>query len=105
MATSPQPWCSVHGDVIRLAVQVTPNARKSEIVGVADDVLKIRLQAQPIEGKANAALIRFLSERLQVARTSVTVTHGLTSKRKLLQISGTALNIERVGQLLLAELS
>jgi uncharacterized protein (TIGR00251 family) len=79
-------WCSACEQGIRLAIQVAPNARKNEIVGPLDDSLKLRLQAQPIEGQANAALVRYLADLLQVPRTAVTVTHGLTAKRKLIEV-------------------
>ncbi len=53
---------------VRLSVRITPNARKNEVVGVLDDALKIKLNAPPIEGRANEALIRFIAEQLDVPR-------------------------------------
>ncbi len=73
---------------MRLAVQITPNAKKTEVVGVIGDALKIKLQAQPIEGQANAALIKWLSQQLHLPRTAITLTHGTTSRRKLLELKG-----------------
>jgi len=81
---------------IRLFVQIMPNAKKSEVIGVLDDALKIRLQAQPIEGKANEALVRFLADLLDVARSAVAITHGHTSKRKTLEISSQRLTVQDV---------
>ena len=49
-------WCSALPGGVRLAVQITPNAKKTEVIGVLDDALKMKLQAQPIEGKANNIL-------------------------------------------------
>ena len=83
-----QAWCSARPGGIRLAVQITPNARKTEVIGVLDDALKIKLQAQPIEGQANEALIKFLAKALSVPRSAVTITHGHTSKRKLVEVAG-----------------
>ncbi|MFT5534631.1 MAG: hypothetical protein ACI802_002880 [Candidatus Paceibacteria bacterium] len=100
MAEPSHPWCSVHGDGIRLAVQVAANAKKTEVIGVADDVLKIKLHAQPIEGKANEALVRFIAEQLHVPRSAVSVTHGLTSKRKLLLVRSSVLSVDAVLQAL-----
>jgi uncharacterized protein len=79
-------WCDAVPAGVRLSVQVTPNAKKSEATGIVDDVLKIRLQAQPIEGKANEALIRYLAEMLGVPRSSVQITHGLTGRRKTVEL-------------------
>jgi uncharacterized protein (TIGR00251 family) len=69
------PWCAaLAGGGVRIAVQITPNAKRTEVLGVFDDALKIKLQAQPIEGKANAALVKYLAGALKVARSSVAIT-------------------------------
>jgi uncharacterized protein (TIGR00251 family) len=81
-----QRWCSAVPGGLRLAVQIQPNAKQSGVVGVFDDALKLRLRAQPIEGKANAALVTFLAQALGVPRSAVSITHGLTSKRKLVLV-------------------
>ncbi len=81
-------WCSAQPGGVRLAVQITPNAKKTEVIGVQDDALKIKLQAQPIEGKANEALINYLAKALSVPRSAVTITHGHTNKRKLVEVAG-----------------
>jgi YggT family protein len=86
---------------IRLAVQIMPNAKKSEVVGVLDDALKIRLQAQPIEGKANEALIRYVAARLNLLKSAVQITHGFTNKRKILEVSSRDLTVEQAMQTLL----
>nr|WP_267869754.1 DUF167 domain-containing protein [Massilia agrisoli] len=84
-----------------MAVQITPNAKKTEVIGVLDEALKLKLQAQPIEGKANEALVRYLAETLSVPRSAVTITHGHTSKRKLVEVKSATLTAERVASLLL----
>lgn len=93
-------WCSPLTGGIRLTVQITPNAKKSEVIGPHDDVLKIRLQAQPIEGKANEALIRYLADMLGVPKSAVEITHGLTSKRKVIEIRAVGLTVRQVTQAL-----
>lgn len=85
-------WCSqLPGGAVRLAVQIQANAKKTEVVGVLDDALKIKLAAQPVEGKANEALVKWLAATLGVSRSSVTLTHGQTNKRKLLEVAGVTL--------------
>jgi uncharacterized protein (TIGR00251 family) len=91
-------WCSPLPGGVRLAVQIQPNAKKTEVVGVLDDALKIKLAAQPIEGKANEALVKWLAGALGVSRSAVTLTHGQTNKKKLLEVAGVTL--EDVGRLL-----
>jgi uncharacterized protein (TIGR00251 family) len=71
---------------VRLAVHLMPNAKKTEVVGLLDDMLKIRLRAAPVEGKANEALIRFLAETLDVPRSAVTIKLGQLNKNKVLEI-------------------
>jgi uncharacterized protein (TIGR00251 family) len=78
-------FCTAGG--VRLAVQITPNAKKTEVIGVLDDALKLKLQAQPIEGKANEALVKFLAGALEGAAGAVTITHGHTNKRKLIEVT------------------
>jgi len=94
-------WCSALPGGVRIAVQITPNAKKTEVVGVLDDALKLKLQAQPIEGKANEALVKFLAGALAVPRSVVTITHGQTNKRKLIEVVSATLTPEAVERLLL----
>jgi uncharacterized protein len=89
-------WCSAIAGRIRISVQITPNAKKGEVIGVLDDMLKIRLQAQPIEGKANEALVRFLADMLSVPKSAVAITHGHTNKRKVIEVNAGELTLERV---------
>lgn len=81
-------WCRAVAGGVRLALQVTPNARKTALVGVVDGVLKLKLQAQPVEGKANAALLKWLAQTLGVARGAVVLSHGASSRNKLVDIRG-----------------
>lgn len=94
-------WCSALPTGVRLAVQITPNAKKTEVIGVHDDALKLKLAAQPIEGKANEALIRYLSDVLKVPRSAITITHGQTNKKKLLEIKTAGLTPAVIETLLL----
>ena len=96
-------WCSAVPGGIRISVQITPNAKKSEVIGVLDDALKIRLQAQPIEGKANEALVRFLADMLSVPKSAVAITHGQTNKRKVIEVTASALTLESVRKSILGD--
>lgn len=93
-------WCSAVPRGVRVTVQITPNAKKSEVIGVLEDALKIKLQAQPIEGKANEALIRYLADTLDIPKSAVAITHGHTSKRKIIEISHPKLAAEDVKRIL-----
>ena len=82
----PQPWCRWDGDDLWLAVHVQPRARRDEIVGAHGDRLKIRITAPPIEGQANAHLIRFLAECFGVPAGAVELTAGTSGRDKRLRI-------------------
>jgi uncharacterized protein (TIGR00251 family) len=96
-------WCSALPGGVRLAVRITPNAKKTEVAGVQGDALKLKLQAQPIEGKANEALIKYLAKVLSVPKNAVTITHGHTNKKKLVEVVSATLTPEVVERLLVPQ--
>ncbi|MDA1006677.1 MAG: DUF167 domain-containing protein [Verrucomicrobia bacterium] len=74
-----------------LRVKLTPNASSSEILGWENDplvgpVLRIRLQAPPVEGAANKALLLFLAKHLGLPKSSLTLKKGDTSRLKTIQL-------------------
>jgi uncharacterized protein len=74
---------------VHVSVHVQPRATRSEIVGLHGTALKVRLQAPPVDGAANEALVTLLAERLGVARRSVRVIAGATSRSKTVEVDGT----------------
>ena len=78
------------GQGIALTVQVVPRASKNAVVGIHGDALRIRLQAPPVEGAANAALTAFLAETLGIRPRQIEILSGHTSRRKTVLISGVA---------------
>ena len=64
------------GTVVRVAVHVQPRASRSEIIGQHGAALKVRLQAPPVDGAANEALVRLLADALNVPERSVRVVAG-----------------------------
>jgi uncharacterized protein (TIGR00251 family) len=72
----------------RLVVHVVPRAKRTEVVGRHGDAIKIKLKAPPVDGAANAELVRFVAERLDVPRGDVTIVSGLTSRRKTVEVAG-----------------
>ncbi len=70
-----------------LAIRVTPRASRNEIVEVlSDGTVRIRLTAPPVEGKANEALIEFLSKILEIAPSRIEIVAGATGRDKLVSI-------------------
>lgn len=82
---------------VRFGVRVQPRASKNEVAGVYGTALKIRLQAPPVDGAANAALILFLADLLGVSRGSVRIISGESSRDKVVEIVG--VNVEDVREL------
>lgn len=87
---------------LRLHIRLTPRGGRDAIDGIetAGDgqiVLKCRVRSAPTEGEANAALIALLAKTLAVPKSTITITHGLSSRSKTLLIAGHG---EELGQLL-----
>lgn len=62
-------------------IKISPNSKKNEIINEGD-FTKIKITAQPIDGKANKALIEFLSKNFKIPKTSIKILKGETSKEK-----------------------
>jgi uncharacterized protein YggU (UPF0235/DUF167 family) len=71
-----------------LPVKVIPNAPRTAVAGWLGEALKVRVQAPPVEGRANAALCAGLAERLGLPGSAVRVARGTTASRKLVRIDG-----------------
>jgi len=71
-----------------LDVQISANASRSEIIGWIGERLKIKVKAPAVEGKANAALLRFLAERLGMRANQLRIVRGETAKMKTIDIGG-----------------
>jgi uncharacterized protein (TIGR00251 family) len=73
---------------VTLTLHIQPAAKKTEVAGVHGDALKVRLAAPPVDGKANAALIAFVADRLGLAKSAVSLKSGQTSRRKVIEVTG-----------------
>ncbi len=71
-----------------LRVHGVPNAKKDTLAGEHGRAIKIKLRAPAVEGKANAALIRFLAEQLKLPLHSIVLQRGHRSRDKLIRIDG-----------------
>lgn len=70
-----------------LTLHIQPGAKKTEVCGLHGDALKIRLAAPPVDGKANAALLAFVADRLDLPKSSVSLKSGQTSRRKVVEVA------------------
>jgi len=87
-------WLRKDGDDVILNLHIQPGAKKTEIVGLHGDALKIRLAAPPVDGKANAALVAFIAAKVGAGRIkgklAVEVISGQTSRAKRVRVAGIA---------------
>jgi len=81
-------WLVAAGDGVTLRLHIQPGAKKTEVVGLHGEALKIRLAAPPVDGKANACLLAFLADRFGVAKSAVSLLSGDSSRAKRVHVSG-----------------
>ena len=80
-----------------LAITVLPRSSKSEVTGIHDGLLKVRLSSPPVDGKANDECVKLFSKLFKVPKTDISIIKGDRSKRKKVKISGAnADSIKRV---------
>ena len=76
------------GNAVVFSVKVVPRSSRTAIAGILNGMLKVKLAAAPEKGKANESLVEFLADTLGVKKNAVTITSGLTSPVKTIQITG-----------------
>jgi len=79
---------SIDGDKIRLEIKAIPGASKTELAGVKDGRLRVRLAAVAEDGKANAELISFLAKRIGCAKRDLRIVSGERARVKVIEMPG-----------------
>ncbi|KUI96657.1 hypothetical protein VRK_42140 [Vibrio sp. MEBiC08052] len=77
--------CQEGADII-LRLYIQPKASRDNIVGLHGDELKIAITAPPVDGKANAHLIKFLSKQFKVAKSNIDIEKGELGRHKQVRI-------------------
>ncbi|MCF7848965.1 MAG: DUF167 family protein [Kiritimatiellales bacterium] len=80
------PWFEEKDGDIVINLRIIPRAAKNAVQGLHGDALKIRLQAPPVEGKANQALVKFLSKHWKIPRADIEILSGETGRNKRIRI-------------------
>jgi uncharacterized protein len=75
-------------DAILISIKLTPGAPRNEVIGRVEGTWRIRVTAPPVEGKANKALLEFLSDKLDVAKSRLRLVGGEKSRHKLVAVEG-----------------
>ena len=83
-------WWRACDDGIELRVRVVPGARKTELMEVLPDSLRVRVAAPPVEGKANQEICSFIAGLYGVRVSAVSVVAGHHSRDKRLRVRGVA---------------
>jgi uncharacterized protein (TIGR00251 family) len=83
-------WYQIRDGRITLSLHIQPNAKRTEVAGLHGDALKIRIAAAAVDGAANAELLGFLKKAFQVPQSSITLKHGASGRRKVVEIEGSA---------------
>jgi len=73
---------------VTLSVRVVPRSSREGVAGFEGGVVRIRLNAPPVEGRANEALLKFLAKALGVSRAQLTLVSGETGRNKIVRIAG-----------------
>jgi len=73
---------------VRVAVRLAPRASRDQVMGSHGEALKIAVTAPPVEGEANARLVKLLAKRLGVAKGAVRIVSGESARDKVVEVAG-----------------
>lgn len=79
---------SPEGRRCQLTVKVQPGAARDEVVGLVGGVLRVRVAALPVRGKANVALVALLARAVGVSQGSIAILRGATGRTKVVEVEG-----------------
>ena len=72
--------------ILQVSVYAVPGAKRTELAGTYDGALRVRLNAPPVDGQANAALISWAADYFKLPKKCVELRHGASGRRKLLSL-------------------
>jgi uncharacterized protein (TIGR00251 family) len=81
-------YLTTHAHGVTLAIKLQPRASKNEIGGIVCNELRVKVTAPPVDSAANEALVRLLAETLDCSNSQVELTHGHTSRHKVVKVHG-----------------
>jgi hypothetical protein len=87
IANTQKRWRAEGNGIATLRIRVQAGARREGIVGFADDLLRVAVQAPPVEGAANRALVRFLARFFHTSPSRVRLVRGEKSKIKTVELT------------------
>ena len=84
-------WYRLGQDGLTIHVHAQPGAKRTEVVGLHGECIKVKLASPPVDGKANACLIEFLAQRLDVKKGQIAIVRGTSSRRKTVFVAASGL--------------
>ena len=87
-ATGTRSELRYNSSMATLRFHIVPNAKIDKVTGEHGGAIKIKLRAQAVEGKANAALRRLLADQLNISQSAIILEHGQRSRDKVIRIDG-----------------
>ncbi|MBL8180067.1 MAG: YggU family protein [Blastocatellia bacterium] len=72
---------------LTISIRVIPRASRSEIVGMVDGTLKVRIAAPPVDGAANSEIIKLFSKTFGIAKSDIAIISGETSRNKRIKFT------------------
>lgn len=87
-ATARKSESRYNSSMATLRFHIVPSAKIDKVAGEHGGAIKIKLRAQAVEGKANAALRCFLADQLNISQRAIILEHGQTSRDKVIRIDG-----------------
>lgn len=94
LSDTTKTWYRRDGESIILTLHVQPGAKRTEVAGIHDGALKIKIGAAPVEGQANAKLVEFLKKAFDVPASRVIIKQGSSGRRKVVEIQGSSRDAE-----------
>lgn len=93
-------WVTIADGGVRVAVKVRPGAKKSGVRGLETDAagtvrLAVEVDAPPVDGKANDALMKLLAKRWKIPRSRLSIASGASARTKVIEIAGRDCNLLR----------
>ena len=89
-------WYRKTPDGWLLTLHIQPGAKKSEVVGLHGDALKVRVASPPVDGKANEALVAFIADQLGLPKRAVQLVKGDTSRAKTVLVTASEIDPARL---------
>ena len=88
-------WFKENKNSLTINIYVVPRSSRSEIVGIYNDCLKIKLKSPPVDNAANEELIRFLADKLKIPKKNIEIVKGQNQKKKIVSLISCNLSLVR----------